>query len=71
MTITTAEPITLPGFDPRFIPSAQKPRVSPHLRLAINRYVFRRDPFGDKLSRQLTLSITIDNQTDKQVSFLI
>lgn len=70
MTITTAEPITVPGFDPRFIPSAQKPKASSHLRLLTNHYVFRRDPFGDKLSKQLSLSITIDNETDKAVSFI-
>ena len=68
-TIATAEDITLPGFDPRFIPSAQKPENIPHLHLIINHYIFKRDPLGDKLSRQLTLSVTVNNETSKEVSF--
>ncbi len=59
----------MPGFDPRYIPSAQKPQSIPHLRLIINRYTFQKDPLGDKLSRQLDLSVTVDNQTNKEISF--
>ncbi len=42
ITIATSEAITLPGFDPRFIPSAHKPASIPHLRLIINRYIFKK-----------------------------
>jgi len=69
ITIATAETITLPGFDPRFIPSAQKPQALAHLKLIINRYAFNKDPLGDKLSRQLNLSVTVNNETSKQISF--
>jgi hypothetical protein len=69
LTIETAETITLPGFDPRFIPSAQKPQALAHLRLIINRYAFNKDPLGDKLSRQLNLSVTVNNESSKEISF--
>jgi hypothetical protein len=69
ITIATAENITLPGFDPRLIPSAQKPQTMPHLRLITNRYIFKKDPLGDKLSKQLNLSVTINNESSKEISF--
>lgn len=69
ITVTTKEAITVPSFDPRYIPSAQKPTDLPHLRLITNQYSFRKDPLGDKLSRQLSLSVTINNETNREVSF--
>ncbi len=68
LSITTAEPIVLPGFDARFIPSGQSPKTLPNLKLKANTYTFTKDPFGDKLSKQLLLSITVNNDTDKEIS---
>ncbi len=69
ITITTAEPIIVPGFDARFIPSAQPKKAIADLKITANHYQFDKDPFGDKLSRQLLLSITIRNNTEKEISF--
>ncbi len=68
VTITTGEPIELPGFDPRFLPSAEKATAMPHLTLVTNHYRFDKDPYGDKLSKQLFLSVTIHNDTNKEIS---
>ena len=68
ITITTAEPIALPGFDAKFIPSARKANALPHLTITTNHYSFSKDPFGDKMSRQLSLSITVTNDTNKEIS---
>ena len=69
MTITTAEPIIVPGFDARFIPSTQENHASTNFKIHINHYTFSKDPFGDKRSKQLLLSITIENGSKKEVSF--
>lgn len=69
ITITTAEPIIVPGFDTRFIPSGQQLKTVPHLKISTNSYTFNKDPFGDKSSKQLLLSITIHNRTEKEISF--
>jgi hypothetical protein len=69
MTITTAEPIELPGFDSRLIPSAQEVKALPNLKIQLNGYRFDKDPFGDKRAKFLTLSVTIQNRTQKTISF--
>jgi hypothetical protein len=69
MTITTAEPIIVPGFDARFIPSAQPTKALADLKITTNGYKFGKDPFGDKQSRQLLLSVTIRNNIDRAISF--
>lgn len=69
LKLVTAEPIILPGFDQRFLPSAQEPLNNPHLTLLIDKPVFGHDPLGDKLSRQLTCTATIQNETGTEYSF--
>jgi hypothetical protein len=69
LKLVTAEPITLPGFDPTLIPSAIVPKTTPDLTISVEKVAFHKDPLGDKLSRLLTLDATIDNETSKEYSF--
>jgi hypothetical protein len=69
MKLVTAEPITLPGFDPSLLPSAHRPSLNPDITLSIGKATFGKDPLGDKLSRLLCMDVTIHNYTSKEYSF--
>lgn len=68
ITITTAEPIEVPGFDTRFIPSANKTPQSVELKVQVDKYAFNKDPFGDKHAKELAVTLTIQNDTKKDFS---
>lgn len=67
--LTIAEPITLPGFNPNAIPSAVKPLGLPGLDIKIGKISYSKSPLGDDNSKQMTMDLTIDNRSDKEVSF--
>jgi hypothetical protein len=69
MKLVTAEAITLPGFDPKLLPSAKVSKVNPEINLWVTKATFGKDPLGDKLSRLLSLDVTIHNDTSKEYSF--
>lgn len=69
LKLITAEPITLPGFDPKLLPSAKVPVKNTLLNLSVAKVKFCKDPLGDKLSRQLSLDVTIENSSLKEYSF--
>ncbi len=67
--LTIAEPITLPGFNPEAIPSAVKAPGVPGLSIKTGKITYSKSPFGDDNSKQMTVDLTIDNRSDKEVSF--
>lgn len=69
LKLVTAEPITLPGFDPALLPSAREAKLVANLTLSINKAKFGKDPLGDKLARLLSLEVTIHNGTSNEYSF--
>jgi hypothetical protein len=69
LKLVTAEPIMLPGFDPRFLPSASMPVSVANLTLHVGKPTFAKDTLGDKLARRLFLDVTIENNTSKEYSF--
>lgn len=69
ISLTIAEPIVLPGFNPNAIPSAHKAPGVPGLTIKPGKVSFSKSPFGDESSKQMTIDLTIDNRTGKEVSF--
>ncbi len=67
--LTIAEPITLPGFNPNAIPSAVKAPGVPGLTIKTGKITYSKSPFGDDNSKQMTVDLTIDNRSEKEVSF--
>lgn len=68
--LTTAEPITLPGFNPTALPAAQvQAAPAKNLNLGVKDPKFHKDPLGDKLMRLLSFDATIYNGTTKPYSF--
>jgi hypothetical protein len=68
--LTTAEPITLPGFNPTALPAAQAQAApTKNLNLGVKYPKFQKDPLGDKLTRLLSFDATIYNGTTKPYSF--
>jgi hypothetical protein len=69
MHLVTEGSITLPGFNPTAIPSAEAPKETPHLNLSARNAHFAKDKLGDKLCRELSFDATIYNGTTKEFSF--
>lgn len=69
LKLTTAEPVTLPAFDPALLPS-KKP--APHLEgldLTIKDYHFAKPDWGDKSARLLQLDLDVANNTKQYFHF--
>jgi hypothetical protein len=69
MHLVTNGSITLPGFNPTALPSAQAPAETKHLNLSARNPHFAKDKLGDKLSRDLSFDATIYNGTSREMSF--
>jgi hypothetical protein len=69
MHLVTSGTITLPGFNPTSLPSAETPAETPHLNLTARNHRFAKDSLGDKLTRELTFDATIYNGTARECSF--
>jgi hypothetical protein len=69
MHLVTAETITLPGFNPTAIPSADLPKPTANLNLAARHPIFIKDRTGDKFSKELCFDATIYNGTSKEYGF--
>lgn len=70
ITLTIAEPLALPEFKQEAIRSVvHKGAPVSGLTITVNKAKFRKDPFGDKRSRLLTLDVTVDNKTKRPYSF--
>lgn len=63
LTLKTAEPIFLPGFDPTQLPSAQAPPKMQGLNVVLSKHRFNNVPWGDKTARHLTVDIAVRNDT--------
>lgn len=68
LKLTIAEPITMPGFNPALLPSAQRGQDLAGLAVAIDRTRFQKDPFGDARARLLTVDLTLTNNTGRSIS---
>lgn len=69
LKLTTAEPIVLPGFDPAKLPSARPFVPMAGLQVTVNKYRFGKDPFGDSDARELSIDVTIKNDTRRRFKF--
>ncbi|MBX9879224.1 MAG: DUF4352 domain-containing protein [Candidatus Obscuribacterales bacterium] len=67
--LTIAEQITLPGFNPEAIPSAVKPKGIPGVSIKTGKVTYGKSPIGDDNAKQMTIDLTIDNRSNKEVSF--
>lgn len=67
--LVTAEPISLPGFNPTALPSAEIHQHTEGLNLAAKQPIFQKDKFGDKASRILSFDATIYNGTPEEYGF--
>lgn len=63
LTLKTAEPIFLPGFDPTQLPSAQAPPKLAGLNVVVSKHRFNNVPWGDKAARHLTVDVAVRNDT--------
>jgi hypothetical protein len=63
------KPVTLPAFNEKAIPSAAPLAKIENLDISIEKFDFRRDPFGDKRSQLLQVNFKFDNKTDREYSF--
>jgi hypothetical protein len=70
ITMDVAEPISLPVFDPKML-SLAHPAVgnSSSIKVNIDKVKFSKDPLGDRKTRVLTLDLTIDNRSSRELSF--
>jgi hypothetical protein len=68
ITMDVAEPISLPVFDPRLLVHPVE-HVASDIHLSIDKVKFSKDPLGDRKARLLTVNLTIDNRSPKQLSF--
>src|SRR5690606_29227366 len=68
-SLTTAEPITLPGFDPSMLLSAAPPAEVEGLDLTVNDYKFRKSPWDDKSSKLLEVDLNVVNKTKEPFHF--
>ncbi|MBX9695362.1 MAG: hypothetical protein K2Z81_23455 [Cyanobacteria bacterium] len=69
LKLETAEPISLPGFDPAMLLSAAP---KPHLEgldLVVNDFHFRKTPWEDKTARLLELDLDVSNRTNRTFHF--
>lgn len=62
------QPIELPAFNEQALPSAMPIHKIENLDIVINKFAFRKSPFGDKASRLLDVDFKMDNQTDHSYS---
>jgi hypothetical protein len=69
MHLVTDGTITLPGFNPTALPSAEMSQPLKNLNLSAKHPAFLKDKLGDKLSRQLCFEATIYNGTAREFSF--
>ncbi len=68
LRLETAEPISLPGFNPANLPSGQKKKTLEGLRLSVNKYHFEKDKFTfDKSARILFVDMSIVNNSKHAV----
>ncbi len=63
LTLKTAEPIFLPGFDPAQLPSAQAPPRLAGLNVVVSKHRFGSVPWGDKAARNLTVDVAVRNDS--------
>ena len=69
MKFTTAEPITLPGFDKTMLPSGKKFEPLKDMAITINKTRFEKGPNGDTDANLLTVDLTMANKTPKEYTF--
>lgn len=67
--LTISEPLKLPGFNLSALPSATPRHYLKDLQLKVRKSHFSSDPNGDSHSRLLTVSLSVDNQTENEYSF--
>ena len=67
MKITTAEPLSLPGFNPALLPSARRHLKIEGLELKVSSISASKNPLGD--GKLLTLGVTIVNRTTREFRF--
>jgi hypothetical protein len=69
MKLTVAEPVTLPGFNLKMLPSAAPiPRIK-DLSMQVKDYSFKKDRCGDSHSRLLSVDVCMENNTKVEYSF--
>lgn len=69
LSIKTAEPIFLPGFDPTQLPSAQRPPKVEGLEVVVSNHRFSNVPWGDKKARNLQVDVALRNHTKRSIRF--
>jgi hypothetical protein len=69
MKFKIATPIKITGFNQEMVAKAKPKQLVKDVHLSIDKKSFRKSPYGDRLSKLLTLDISVDNQSDKQYSF--
>ncbi len=68
LRLETAEPISLPGFNPANLPSGQKKKTLEGLRLSVNKYHFEKDGLTfDRKARVLFVDMSIVNNSKNTV----
>lgn len=61
--VKLAKPLIVPAFNPEALPSAAPPAMLENFEIKIKEHKFLPDPYGDKLSRLLAVSLHIKNKT--------
>ncbi|HEY9679710.1 MAG TPA: DUF4352 domain-containing protein [Drouetiella sp.] len=69
MKMVFAQPITLPGFDSKLIPSAKPPAKLENFDVQIKSVAFGKDPNGDKKSARLAVEVVVNNHTKNEYGF--